>query len=203
MHAQSISIVHEEPFAAGRDAAAELLDQLGTAPDVVMAFVSSVHDPARVLEGLWSRLPPSARLLGCSSFAEIGADDALAGSVTLMGLELGEVEWELFRLDPGERSEAEAGQALGEQIRGFDPKLVIVLPDGLRLNSTKFVGALHRALGRECAIVGGLASEGFVFERTTELFDREVIEGGAVALALRGPIAVATARFPTPTQATR
>lgn len=193
VRAQTISIVHENATAAGRDAAAELLDQLGSTPDVVLVFVSSVHDPAEVLEGLWSRLPRSVRLIGCSSFAEIGSSDALAGSVTVMGIVFATVEWELFRLDPTESSDADAGRTLGEKIRRFDPKLVIVLPDGLRLNSTKFVGALQEVLGRSCAIVGGLASEGFQFQRTTELFDRDVIEGGAVAMALRGPVSIATA----------
>lgn len=193
VRAQTVSIVHEDAFSAGRDAAAEVLIQLRAEPDVVLVFVSSAHDPRSVLDGLWSRLPPSVRLLGCSSFAEIGSDDAMTGSVTVMGIELGAVEWELFRVDGGTGSDADAGRALGEQLRDFGPELVVVLPDGLRLNSTKFVAALQSVVGPDCPIVGGLASEGFQFDRTFELFDREVIEGGAVALALRGPVVVATA----------
>jgi hypothetical protein len=38
-----------------------------------------------------------------------------------------------------------------------------------------------------------VASESLQFVRTFELFDREVIDGGVVALALRGPVTVATA----------
>ena len=90
---------------AGRQTAFELMGALapgdpgGGAPDVVLAFVSSVHAPERVLEGLWSRLPKATRLLGCSSFAEIGAEDALSGSVTAMGFQFQGVEWEIFKLD--------------------------------------------------------------------------------------------------------
>lgn len=191
MRAQTVSIVHEDPYMAGRDTASELLAQLGAPPDLVLVFATSRHEPARVLEGLWSRLPASTRLLGCSSFAEIGDRDALSGSVTAMGIDFDRVEWELFKLDAvGESSEA--GKVLGERVRGFDPKLVVVLPDGMAVNSAKLVRSMREVLGEECAIVGGVASESLEFVRTFEFFDREVLEGGVVALALRGPIRVAT-----------
>ena len=194
MYAQSATIVHEDPYQAGRQTAAELLAQLGRAPDVVLAFVSSRHAPELALEGLWSLLPPTTRLLGCSSFAEIGTEEAIMGSVTAMGIVFDRVQWAMFKLDPAEvrGSSTAAGHALGEQLRGFDPKLVVLLPDGLAVNTTKLVRALQETMGPGCAVVGGVASEAFEFVRTFELFDREVIEGGVVALALRGPVTLAT-----------
>lgn len=194
MYAQTVSIVHEDAYQAGRQSAAELLVQMGRPPDVVLAFVTSRHAPERALEGLWSVLPARTRLLGCSSFAEIGTDEATAGSVTVMGIAFERVEWATFKLDPEEArgSSTAAGLALGERIAGFRPKLVILLPDGLTLNGSKLVRGLQERLGPECALVGGVASEALQFVRTFELFDREVIEGGVVALALRGPVTFAT-----------
>ena len=193
MYAQTVSIVHEDAYRAGRQSAAELLAQMGRAPDLVLAFVSSRHPPARALEGLWSLLPARTRLLGCSSFAEIGTAEATAGSVTIMGIAFERVEWATFKLDPDQvrGSSIAAGRALGERIAGFRPKLVLLLPDGMAVNSTKLVRGMQEPLGPECPVVGGVASEGFEFVRTFELFDREVLEGGVVALALRGPVAFA------------
>jgi len=193
MQAKTVSIVHEQSREAGRDAADELIDELGCQPDLVLAFVTSSLDPNEVLAGLWSGLDESVRLVGCSSFAEIGANEAMSDSVTLMGIVFDQVEWKLFKLDAVGDSSNAAGRKLGDQIAGFDPKIVMVLPDGVVANTMKFVNGMQEALGASCPIVGGLASEGLTFERTYQFLDREVIEGGAVALALRGPIRVATA----------
>lgn len=199
MKAVVSSIVHEDPYMAGRQTAFEILAQLspggpgsGTAPDLVLVFASSLHAPESVLEGFWSCLPATTRLLGCSSFAEIGAEDALSGSVTAMGFHFEGVEWQLFKLDPAEGSSPEAGRALGAKMQGFDPKLVIVLSDGAAGNSWKLVRGLREALGPDRGIMGGVASDHLDFRSTFELFDREVLRGGVVALGLRGPLSFAT-----------
>jgi hypothetical protein len=194
MYAQTVSIVHEDAHQAGRQTAAELLAQMIRPPDVVLAFVTSRHAPQQALDGLWSLLPPRTRLLGCSSFAEIGTEEATAGSVTLMGIAFERVEWATFKLDADQvrGSSTTAGRALGERIAGFRPKLVLLLLDGMTVNSTKLVRALQEPLGPGCPVIGGVASEGLQFVRTFELFDREVLEGGVVALALRGPVTLAT-----------
>lgn len=198
MKAVTASIVHEDPYMAGRQTAFELMGALapgdpgGGAPDVVLAFVSSVHAPERVLEGLWSRLPKATRLLGCSSFAEIGAEDALSGSVTAMGFQFQGVEWEIFKLDEVEGARPDAGRVLGQRMLAFDPKLVIVLPDGAAVNSWKLVRGLREVLGPDRHVMGGVASDHLEFQRTFELHDREVLRGGVVALGLRGALSVAT-----------
>ena len=109
-----------------------------------------------------------------------------------MGIAFGDVEWALFKLDAiGESSDA-AGERLAAAIQGFDPRLVVVMPDGLAANSVRLIRAMQQILGPDCPIVGGVASESLEFVRTFELYDREVIDGGVVALAMRGPIEVVT-----------
>lgn len=191
MRAITASIVHDDAYTAGRETATELLDRLGQTPDVVLVFASAAHDPAAVLEGMWSRLPASVRLLGCTSFAEIGDDGAVVESVTAMALSFDTVQWQVYRVDPIDGTSADAGRMLAEQMVDFDPSLVITLPDGLRLNSTKFVAAMQEVLGRR-PVIGGLSADDLSFDRTAELFDRDVLRGGAVALALRGPIVFAS-----------
>lgn len=195
MKAVTASISHEDPFTAGRQTAFEVLDRLETkgfsAPDLVLVFASSRLAPERMLAGLWSALPSKTRLCGCSSYAEIGPEDAHSGSVTAMGICFGDVEWELFKLEGAVTRSADAGRALGAAMRSWEPALVVVLADGLQVDGEKLVGGLREALAAGTPLIGGVASDDFEFARTFELFDREVIEGGVVALALRGPIAVA------------
>lgn len=187
------SIVHEDPYMAGRDTAAEILAGLGASPDVILTFVSSRNAPERVLEGMWSRLSPKTRILGCSSYAEITAEDAVTGSVTAMGLSLGGVDHALFAIDcPSPAASHEAGRALGGRMLGFDPGLVIVLADGVTVNSPKLIRGMQDVLGATRPIVGGVSADRLELDRTFELLDREVLRGGVVALALRGPLDLAT-----------
>ncbi len=211
MRAVTASIVHEDPYMAGRDTIAEILDHLarepgsaapsssrtpalvGAKPDVVLAFVSSRYDPERVLAGMWSRLPATTRLIGCSSYAEIGADDALFGSVTAMGMQLDGIEYDLFVEECGAWGEShEIGRRLGAKMLGFDPALVIILPDGSMVNSPQLILGMQEVLGTKRTIVGGVAADHIEYHQTFELFDREVRRNAVVALALKGPIEVAT-----------
>lgn len=195
MKAVTASISHEDPFMAGRQTAFEVLESLENkgypAPDLLVVFASSRTAPAEVLAGLWSVLPETTRLCGCSSFAEIGPDEARSGSVTAMGICFGDVEWKLFKLDGALGDSAAAGRTLGSTIRPWGPALVVVLADGLTVDSEKLVGGLREALADGTPLMGGVASDQFEFAHTFELFDHEVIVGGVVALALRGPITVA------------
>lgn len=191
MRAETTAIVHADPYQAGRQTAAELLALLGRAPDLVIVFVTHRHPPEPVLEGLWSVLPAGVRLLGCSSYAEITAADALAGSVTAMGIVFESVEWKMFELPAIGESSVAAGTAFGELVAGYDPKLVITLPDGA-IDNAKFVRALQDRLGPGCPVAGGVASDGLEFANTFELIDRRVVRGAVVGLALRGPVTVAT-----------
>ncbi|NUQ72339.1 MAG: FIST C-terminal domain-containing protein [Polyangiaceae bacterium] len=192
MKATTVSIVHDDSTQAGKDIAAELLDELGGAPDLVLLFASTRYNPEQLLTGLYSRLPATTKLAGCSSFAEINSDEALTGSVTAMGIRLGGVACEVFKVDGLKDRNIEAGRALAEQIKAFEPSLVITFPDAVGTNSAQFLIGMQDILGRKFPIVGGVAADDLQFDQTYELFNRKVLSGGAVAVALKGRIAVAS-----------
>lgn len=191
MRAATVSIVHADSLIAGREVADDLLLELGGAPRSVLLFVSSQHDPRQVVAGLTSRLPANVTIVGCSSFAEINSEGGLTSSVTAMGLQ--GLECASFKVDSLLPDSRRAGRLLAEQVRTFDPSLLITFPDGMQGNPAEYVRGLQDVLGATFPIVGGVASEHLAFECTHEICDREVIAGGAVALAVRGTSAVATA----------
>ena len=84
----SVSIVHDDAYSAGQEAAQELRDGMGSAPELVMFFFSADFDAAQVTAGLRSELPASTQVVGCSSYAEVGQDEALTHSVTALGMRL-------------------------------------------------------------------------------------------------------------------
>lgn len=190
MRAVTTSIVHEDPFLAGREAASELLAQMGKM-DLVLVFTTSRHPPERVVEGLFSRLPPSVALVGCSSFAEINAEDALSRSVTAMGLALGEVAFEVITLESVAES-TDAGRDLARRALAFGASLVIVLPDVSAVNGAKLIRGMRERLGTSCAVIGGVPSDHLEYKGTFQISGQKVLRGGVVAVALKGPIAVTT-----------
>jgi hypothetical protein len=197
LKAATVSYFHEDAFRAGREAARELLDELGAPPDLVLLFASAHLDPERVVAGITQELPPETRLVGCSSCAEIDGREALTGSITLMGMGLGRaVRCETFRLEGPVADPVAAGRAFGERVRAVEPAMVFLFPDGLALNNTRFLSAMQETLGAHLPIVGGVPSDMGRFVRTTEFEGRSAFAGGVVAAALSGPVDVVTAAEP-------
>jgi hypothetical protein len=193
IRAKTVSIVQSEGFLAGREAAVELLEELGEEPELVLLFASTKYDQQRVLDGLHSKLGANVRLAGCSSYAEINSEEGLTGSVTAMGLTLKNIAVETFRVDSSTGNSAACGTLLGERVAAFRPDLLLVFPDGLQLNSTRFLLGLQGVLGMHFPIIGGVAADGGTFTQTFEYHDREAITGGATAVAFKGDIQIVTA----------
>ena len=189
--AVTVSIVNPDPARAGADAAQELLDELGQAPDLVLMFASAALAPEAVIDGFYAVMPAAVRLIGCSSYAEINNEEALTHSVTAMGFRLGPVEARIVRAEPGPGSAP--GEALADQLAGFEPSLLIVLPDVLTVNMAQLLRGLQGRLGRTLPIIGGAPADMGAIAVTYQFSDREVFRNGAVALALRGPLKVVTA----------
>jgi hypothetical protein len=191
--AVTASIVHTDPSRAGADVAQELLDEFGGAPDLVLMFVSAALTPQAVLDGFYSVMPAAVRVVGCSSYAEINNEEALTHSVTAMGFCLGPIEARVLRGEPGPARAL--GEALGDELAGWDPSLLIVLPDVLTVNIAELLKGLQDRLGRTMPIIGGAPADMGTITATHQFRDREVFPGGVVALALKGPLRVATAAF--------
>lgn len=176
----------------GKDVGVGLREALGGDPDVVLLFCAAEYDARAVIAGLYDRLGAGVRVVGCSSCAEINSEEATTGSVTAMGLRLGDVVATIVHAeDPANDSRA-IGRALGEALAPVQPTLVLLLVDGIVLNSTPVLVGIQSVLGDRMPIVGGVAADALTFSRTEEYVDRDVLSGAAVALALSGPLRIET-----------
>lgn len=176
----------------GKDVAVELQEALGTDPDVVLLFCAAEYDAREVLAGLYERLAPRVRVVGCSSCAEINSEEATSGSVTAMGLLLGGLVATVVHASDAHHDSAAIGRQLGAALAPLDAALVILFVDGIVLNSTPVLAGIQSVLGASAPIVGGVAADGLTFTRTEEYVDRDVLRGAAVALALAGPLKLRT-----------
>lgn len=191
--ATTASITHDDPVQAGRDLAAELNDGLGGQPDLVLLFAAPAYTPHALLDGLYRRLDPRVPLIGCTSFAEIGATEALAGSVTALGLRSDTLGIHTLCAPRSHGDSFAIGQSLGRQARARGSALLVLLVDAIHLDSDAVLTGVQSVLGPRFPIVGGIAADDARFARTHQFHGRDVHEGAAVALALSGPLRLATA----------
>ena len=193
IQAATASIVPSESEAGGREVVEELLDVLGASPDLVLLFASAEHPTAKVTAGARKRLGPQVPLIGCSSFAEVGDEEALTRSVTAVGLRSSQVRFQGARIADASTDAHAAGRELGLALRPSAPRVVVVLHDGLRVNNTQLARGLQEVLGPETVIVGGGAGDRGDFTGTHQIFNDEILSGGAVAVGLCGDVQAVTA----------
>lgn len=192
LSAVTASITHDDPYQAGRDLGAELLDGLGGQPDAVLLFSTHAHDPRRLLDGLYRVLDRGAQLVGCSAFGELDGVEAVAGSATAMALRTDGLGVRALLATDDRKDSFAVGRALGEQAREFGAALLILLIDAVHLATAPVLAGAQSVLGLDFPIVGGVAADDARFARTFELHNGAAHEGAAVALALRGPLKLAT-----------
>ena len=193
LRATTVSIVHDDASRAGHELGGELLDAMGSRPDLVLVVVSAKYEVQKVIDALAARLGPDVRIAGCSSFAEISEEGGTTESITAMGLKVGgalRVETISAIHDGGDHRSL--GKQLGEKARMHDPSLLILFPDAFLVNATELLLGVQEVLGASIPIVGGGAGD-FAFKRTYQVHNEKVFSGGAVAAVFSGPLEIVTA----------
>ena len=189
----SVSYVDDDPREAASEAVRELRHQLGGTPDWVLAFFSADLDPQQVADGLAGSLPSEVPVVGCSSYAEIDSSEALTRSVALLGARASGLTVQAAALTPDGRSPFELGRKLAQQLAAFEPQLVVMIPDVLTVNATQLLRGAQSVLGSHFPVIGGAAADNGAFKRTHLLCGHKLQTSGVVALAIKGPLRIATA----------
>ncbi len=174
-------------------AAAKLISQLAGPPDWVLAFFSANLAPEDIVNGLVHAFPKGTPLVGCSSFTEIDKAGPLTNSVSLLGARTPSLQVKTAALASSQHTSFELGQILGHHFAPFEPTLLILLPDVLTVNATQVLRGIQSVLGETFPIIGGASSDSGAFKLCYLLCDGTLQTSGVVALALKGPLQIATA----------
>ena len=94
------------------------------------------------------------------------------------------------RADP----EGAAVRALGAARDGLDapPRLGILLPEGLGVDTDRLLNAVSAELGADVPVCGGLAGDQIRFEQTLQFCNGSVYSDAVAVLLVAGPLHVAT-----------
>jgi hypothetical protein len=154
-----------------------------------LAFVFAPEAQLRQPEA-WQRLRalhPQARIVACSSGAQILGAEVLEDGLLCTGVRLERSGILVASVRTGERTDAQAlGRLLAERLEADGLRHVLVLAEGLVLNGGRLAEGMIEALPPGVRVTGGLAGDGERFEATGVFLDGHEEGIQAVAIGLYG-----------------
>lgn len=176
---------HESAFQAGKIAAKQALDKIGSSKcDLVFVFSSVRFDLPELIRGVRS-ITEQARLVGCTTSGEINNDGRQTESVVVLCMKS---DTEIYTdLSKGIKTNGQkTGEELSEKlIKGFSESVkgtMMILPDGLAGNLSPLVRGIYDTSGANVQLVGGSAGDDFQFKSTYQIFNDKVTSDGVCGI---------------------
>lgn len=193
-----------DSFKAGVEAAQGALAQAGVEKcDLVLLFATVDHDQARVLEGVRS-VTGDAPLSGCSAEGVITqTGPAGEGVFTQAGWVNGESAATVMVLASDsmrfftccshdlKADSRQSGEEVGkkvQQLQGEKPRLLLMFPDGLSVNTAAFYAGIEATLQEPLPFCGGAASDNMSYTQTFQYYNDQVLSDSATCVAVCGDV---------------
>lgn len=167
-----------------------LKDLAATSPlpsaNLVLVFGSVKRFSEAKLQSTLKARYPTAQIIGCSTSGEITASGVYDDS-----LQITAILWEkaIQRVThtkmTGMQNSFETAVTLAKQLKSDSLKAVLVYSDGLNVNGSELLEGFKSELG-ETPIMGGMAGDGFNFNKTLQLFNDTSSDGLVIAVGLYG-----------------
>ena len=172
------------------DAGRAALQMLGDAkPQIVFSFSSIKYEGASVIAGL-REVFPEARIVGGSAAGEITSAATVFDGVNVMAIASDQITFTLGRGADVAKDSFRAGAAAAEDViknnGGKKPDLFIMIPDGITGNGADIVEGAKSVLGDSFPIIGGSSGDDYLFKKTHEYYDDEVLFDTVVGIGLSG-----------------
>lgn len=178
-----------DPYQAGYAAAKTAADRAaGGTADFLFVFASPALQQEDMMRGIRDAVGP-VPLIGCSTAGEITNEGPSQKSVGVMAIRSDALSFYTgvgADIKSGARS---AGQAVAREVKEKAQKPLrafIMLPDVLTGNGADIVRGVSDVLGPHFPIVGGAAGDDFLFEKTWQYRDGEVVSGAVAGAGLAG-----------------
>ena len=129
---------------------------------------------------------PKAILAGCSTCGEIAQSGASEDHLIITGIRCEHGRLRSAVASVGEGDDTSAGRTLAQALIAPDLRLVLVFTEGLHTHAQALVDGLLSVLPPQVLISGGLAGDGYRFQKTVVLTPDSVSGTQAVAVGFYG-----------------
>ncbi len=179
----------KDAYQAGYEACKSAVEKAGGGkPDMTVVFASSSFDQGKLVEGV-REASEKAPLVGCTDAGEITDEGPSQKSVGVMAIRADNIQFFSGLGRDIQKGARAAGQAVAQEVKdkaGETLQAFVMLPDVLTGNGAETVRGVLDVLGPHFPVVGGAPGDDFLFEKTYEYRDDEVISGAVAGLGLSG-----------------
>lgn len=173
---------------AGAEACKQALSEAGHKANLIIVFSTVAYDQEKMLKGIRS-ISKEIPLVGCSDSGEITTDGPTSEQVAVMALNSDTINFTIGLGEGADKSSHEAGSMSAREVkkkaRG-DLSLFMMLLDGLAENGAAAVRGVQEVLGKNFPIMGGSAGDDFLFKKTYEYFNDQVLTNAMIGIGLSG-----------------
>ena len=173
---------------AGAEAAKEALTEAGGKANLIIVFSTVAYDQEKMLEGVRS-VSKEIPLAGCSDFGEITTEGPVSKHVAVMALNTPDIEWTIGIGKGTDKDSFEAGKEAAEEIKKKAKaplSLFTMFLDGLAENGAAAVRGVQEVFGKNFPIMGGSAGDDFLFQKTYQYYNDQVLTNAMVGIGLSG-----------------
>ena len=179
----------QDAYQAGYEACKQAIEKSGSKkPDLTVVFSSVSFEQAEVLKGV-REASNNASLIGCTDAGEITNEGPSKNSVGVMAIASDQINFYAGLGKDVKKGAREAGRAVAKEIKekAKEPlRAFIMFPDVLTGNGADIVRGVLDVLGEHFPVVGGAAGDDFLFQKTYEYRDGEVVSGAVGGVGLAG-----------------
>src|SRR3989344_8881011 len=179
----------QDAYQAGYEACKQAIEKSGSKkPDLTVVFSSVSFEQAEVLKGV-REASNNASLIGCTDAGEITNEGPSKNSVGVMAIASDQINFYVGLGKDVKKGAREAGRAVAKEIKEKSKEALrafIMFPDVLTGNGADIVRGVLDVLGEHFPVVGGAAGDDFLFQKTYEYRDGEVVSGAVGGVGLAG-----------------
>ncbi len=179
---------------AGFEAASQAIEKLeGKQPSILFVFSSIKYRQEEVLKGIHEAVQDSAIVVGGSAAGEITSWATVYDGVNVLAIASDSIRF-VTGVGTGVSQDsfkagALAAEAVIKNARGEKPELFILLPDGMTGNGAAIVEGAKSVLGENAPLIGGSLGDDYLFKKTFEYHQHDVLTDVVVGVGLYGKFA--------------
>ena len=179
---------NSDALKAGVEACKGAMEQIGGKANLIIVFSSVAYDQKKMLEGVKS-ISKEIPLVGCSDSGEITTEGPVSKHVAVAALSSDIIEFSIGIGKGTDKDSHKAGAMAAREVKKKakkDPSLFTMLLDGLAENGAAAVRGVQEVLGKNFPIMGGSAGDDFLFKKTYEYYNGQVLSNCVIGIGLSG-----------------
>lgn len=177
-----------DAFRAGEEACRKAMEETENKAKLIILFSTSAFEQEGMLKGARS-VSNEIPLVGCTTSGEITREGPVSKHVVAMALNSDTINFAIGIGKGTNKDSYRAGVVAAQEVKKKTKgnlSLFVMFLDGLAENGAAAVRGVQEVLGKHFPIMGGSAGDDFLFKKTFQYCNGEVLENSLVGIGFCG-----------------